>query len=311
MKLKGIRIVHVTCLLSILLVITAIDIQSATWIVRSDGTGDAPTIQAAINGAAPGDTILVSAGLYQENSLFCDKDNLTLMSVDGPEHTILEDSEPPPVILTLAGLEGFTLKGFTLRNCSFHSMYLYMCSDVLIDNNIFFNNSLYAIVVELGGGITIHSCLFYGNASGIRCMDASGCAITNNTISHNALFGVDLSGLSPYGLNNNLIAFNDSGVLLETSTTLSAGCNDVFSYSSNYSGGADPTGTDGNISADPQYCASDPLASGNFWIQSDSPCSPGNHPAGYPCGLIGKYTVRCGSVSTGEKSWGEIKELYR
>jgi hypothetical protein len=40
---------------------------AATWHVLPDGTGDAPTIQAAVDSSASGDSILVAAGTYLEN----------------------------------------------------------------------------------------------------------------------------------------------------------------------------------------------------------------------------------------------------
>jgi parallel beta-helix repeat protein len=307
--MKGKRIACVTCLLSVLLVFIAFDVQSATWIVKSDGTGDAPSIQAALNSASPGDTILVSAGLYVENSIFCNKDDLTLMSVDGPEHTFLEDTEAPPPILTLAGLSGFTLKGFTLQNSVFNAMDVYMCSDVLIEDNIFLDNNFYAVIVELGSNVTIRNCLFCGNSSGMHVM-GTGCVVEGNTVSHNGGYGVYLSS-GDFELRNNLIAYNDVGVATDVGTTFTASCNNVFSYSNNYEATPDLTGINGNISVDPQYCAVDPLGSLNFWIQSDSPCSPGNHPDGFSCDLIGKYPVGCGPTSVEEKSWGAIKELYK
>ena len=299
------------CVISVLLflfALVAFDIRSATWNVNSDGTGDAPTIQAALSGASPGDTILVSAGLYVENSIFCDKDDLTLMSVDGPEHTFLEDTEVPPPILTLASLSGFTLKGFTLRNSAFNAMNVYQCSNVLIEDTIFLDNNFYSVLVELCSNIKVRNCLFCGNSHGIH-LDVTSCVFEGNTVSHNSGYGVYLS-TGTFELRNNLIAFNDVGVATGVGTTFTASCNNVFSYGNNYEAATDPTGTEGNISVDPQYCALDPLTSGNFWIQSDSPCIPDNHPDGYPCGLIGKYSVGCGPTSVEEKSWGEIKHLY-
>jgi hypothetical protein len=38
--------------------------QARTWRVRPDGTGDVPTIQAGIDSAAPGDTVLLEGGCY-------------------------------------------------------------------------------------------------------------------------------------------------------------------------------------------------------------------------------------------------------
>jgi hypothetical protein len=67
----------------------------------------------------------------------------------------------------------------------------------------------------------------------------------------------------------------------------------------------------GNFVADPEFCAEDPISSGNVHIQTDSPCAPGNHPQGASCGLIGAGTVACGSVSIEHRSWSGIKSLYR
>ena len=37
------------------------------WLVREDGTGDAPTIQAAVNRCVAGDSVLVNVGSYVES----------------------------------------------------------------------------------------------------------------------------------------------------------------------------------------------------------------------------------------------------
>jgi hypothetical protein len=61
-----------------------------------------------------------------------------------------------------------------------------------------------------------------------------------------------------------------------------------------------------NFSLDPQFCG--PLG-GNFYLQSDSPCAPGNSP--WPeLGVIGALPISCGTVKTESKTWGSIKEMY-
>jgi hypothetical protein len=86
-------------------------------------------------------------------------------------------------------------------------------------------------------------------------------------------------------------------------------CSDLYANV----GGDFICGTDGggNFSADPQFCAQDPAASGNFTIQVDSPCTPGNHPNGIMCGLIGAGLVGCGTVSVQERTWSAVKSMYR
>jgi hypothetical protein len=65
----------------------------------------------------------------------------------------------------------------------------------------------------------------------------------------------------------------------------------------------------GNISMDPEYCGVDD--SGNYFLQSDSPCAPGNHPDGRDCGLIGAKPVNCEKVGVERSTWGSIKNRFK
>lgn len=84
---------------------------SRTWYVRNDGTGDAPTIQAAVDSAMAGDTIFVGPGMhmYSLPVIIEAKDSLTVMSDAGPNNTLAKS-----VRLNFAS---HILIGFTFESC--------------------------------------------------------------------------------------------------------------------------------------------------------------------------------------------------
>lgn len=50
---------------ALLLLVPGLPASAATWLVRPDGTGDVPTIQAALDAAASGDEIVLASGTYR------------------------------------------------------------------------------------------------------------------------------------------------------------------------------------------------------------------------------------------------------
>ena len=88
-----------------------------TWRISQDGTGDAPTIQAAIDSAVAGDVILVGPGRYLENLDFLGKP-IVLRSELGPYATTLDGSSRDSSVVIFkrgesreAVLDGFTITG--------------------------------------------------------------------------------------------------------------------------------------------------------------------------------------------------------
>jgi len=99
-------------ILLIVSILTIVNPVSAATITVNPGD----SIQTAINGAAPGDTILVNPGTYNEN-INITVPNLTLKSVAGRDSTIIgpgAGANQNTVISIQAGLGTITVEGFTV-----------------------------------------------------------------------------------------------------------------------------------------------------------------------------------------------------
>jgi Periplasmic copper-binding protein (NosD) len=153
--------------------------------------------------------------------------------------------------------------------------------------------------------VSFHDNVSIQNASGVELQYSTG-SISENSLDGNGdgvlLFSSDAS------ISGNIIHRGGNGIhCLGSSWTIS--CNDVFGANQPYSGCPNQSGLNGNFSADPQFCGI--AESGNYYLQSDSPCVPGNHPDGADCGLIGARAANCGTVRTKTATWGQIKAMYR
>jgi parallel beta-helix repeat protein len=151
------------------------------------------------------------------------------------------------------------------------------CTATTISNNTMIGNTAGrggAIFCE-GTTATIASNVLAGNSANMGAgifSTAGSLTIAHNTIAYNKGSqvggGAYFSG-STVTMVNTIVAFNSSGIHASgAAPTVQGNC--VYGNTGgNYSGMADPTGTFGNLSADPRLAA--PLR-GNFHIQPDSPC---------------------------------------
>ncbi len=99
---------------------------------------------------------------------------------------------------------------------------------------------------------------------------------------------------TPLTVANTISAFNTgagataNGMSITGAATLT--CNDVFgNEGAAYGGVSDPTGTDGNVALDPQFCD---RGEGDYHVNPNGPCAPA-HSGG--CNLIGALVADCGS----------------
>jgi len=124
------------------------------------------SIQAAIDGASPGDTIVVEPGTYHEN-LTVSKDNLTLTTSGGPGSVLLVPGDHPTpspcnggrrsingicvIGLPQAGqsadarVRGTRIDGFTVDGFSGFGVALLKASDATISHTVALNNGGYGI----------------------------------------------------------------------------------------------------------------------------------------------------------------------
>jgi predicted outer membrane repeat protein len=151
---------------------------------------------------------------------------------------------------------------------------------------------------------------------GVYCNNFSEGPIRYNTFDENsALSGagsaICCTNFSAAPISNNIIVNSPLGTPIDTKNdsvpTISCVC-----FFNNAAGDTRPPGSidgGGIFSLDPEFCGID--GSGNYFLQSDSPCAPGNTAAPGNCGQIGRHPVSCGTTPPREKSWGATKALFR
>ena len=118
----------------ILVLFGVVNAQARTWRVNTMGTGDAPTLYAAMDSATAGDEVLVEAGEYPLAETLYVPEQVHLTGESGPAHTILYRTGLFP-ISTLYLRAGSKVTGVQVRGYA------------------------QALVSIQGGGIVIQECI--------------------------------------------------------------------------------------------------------------------------------------------------------
>jgi uncharacterized repeat protein (TIGR01451 family) len=272
-------------------------------------------IQAQINNATAGDTIVVGQGIYVGGLNFNGK-NITLQSSAGPASTIIHGNQGTGVIMGPGG----AIKGFTITGSSgtFGGGIEVHGNGSLISGNVFDGNSGMS-----GAGIygntaspTIERNVFRNNScdnqftSGVVVfVNSSSPVIVNNIFANNPCRGIVVSlpeGNAPQILNNTLVG-NRAGmrvnrivsqathlyrnnIVVQNGIGLEAEFNTdaynpiwennlVFGNTTDYQGTASQTGINGNIAANPMFFDG---AAGNYHLQAGSPAIDAGNATGAP-----------------------------
>lgn len=235
--------------------------------VSPDGTADYTTITAAIADVAENDTIFVNPGTYAE-ALVVQGKRFVLLGVDADQSVVQYDatevSHPVLTISDDAHVE--------IRRMRFVQPFIFCGPGLLVDGSTLVLEDCVLARCGLGANasdVTLRRCTVW-RMPAMLC-DAiyplvglvAGTAVFEQNIIGLAAQGIACSGVQPV-----------------------FACNDVWGMPDtehNYLGVEDPTGTNGNISADPRFVD---FYDEVFQLREDSPCREGATPG---CGRMGAF----------------------
>ena len=255
-----------------------------------------PTILPGYAAAKAGDEVWVGPGTYPEAitmkpnvslyggfigfEFFRDQrvgiQGLTTLSADNRTLSPLI-SATGATITPATVLDGFTFVGRGAANLG--SAVVCAQSSPTISHNVFAGLVTYnPVILCTGGSPVITNNIITANGGGnegrgVPAVSTNGTSgtITNNTIAGNAGYAISGSG-NPL-VANNIVAYNQGGFQISPQ---GGGKTPVYRNNCLYANatagpheGTDPTGKDGNITADPKFAM---YAYGNLHIAADSPC---------------------------------------
>jgi hypothetical protein len=194
-----------------------------TWIVTPDQTGDAPTIEAAMDSAAAGDSVVVECGTYVVEGIVL-KSDVTLTGASGQADCVSIYYEGvvggPLSPIVARGIQGGTVEGFTfdglnrggylvvrcdssavsLRACRFtdwweeHVKVHAEGSDLVVEDCVFERNGDPGyggggIALLSGSTAEVRRCTFRDNAGAILSSGAAALTVEDSIFEANKRFG--------------------------------------------------------------------------------------------------------------------------
>jgi hypothetical protein len=283
--------------------------------VNPEGTGDYPTIQAAINAAGQYTTVMLGDGTYHGAG------NRDLDFLGKPITVWSEDGNPELCIIDCEGSQAAPHRGFnfhsgessdaTLTGVTITNGYAtaggggVLCSNAsapTVTNCIFLGN-----VASAGGGLGAESaspsltqCTFRGNTTdgygGAAACGHSAAVFINCTMIENSATeggGIYCGAGAAVEVANTIMAFNDGGmaVFCNGGGGCTLECTDIYGNAGGDWVGviASQYGLEGNICADPLFCG---LPVNDLKLRAESPCAP-HSPQNPNCDLAGAWPVGC------------------
>lgn len=287
------------------------------YTVSPDGSGDFPTIQAAIDASLDGYSIELTDGVFTgpgNRGLDFQGKAIVLRSRSGdptacvidcqggpsqPQRAFyLHSGEPPEAVI-----RGITIRNGYQQSYSGGAVFFTNGASPTIEDCIFEDNQTQAS----GGAFycasqaapTFVRCTFHHNSTtgngGVLFAYGAAPVFVNCTFAHNSAAGqggaISINA-STVLVDNSILAYSlDGGAVSCFSGTITVTCSDIYGNAEGDWTGciAGQAGQNGNMSEDPMFC--NPAGS-NYHLMPESPCAA-DSPFNPECGLLGAWPADC------------------
>lgn len=288
---------------------------AATYHLTASGSGDFPTIQAALDAAQDGDIIELADGVYRwsGNRDLEFYDDVILRSTGGPEHCIIQcdgSADCPHRAFVFTEESGGTIEGLTIRGgwasdggAAFSTYGNHVVHGCRFEDNHATGRGG-AWHAEDGSLVTFASCVFASNtadqqggavsATGFAAIDLQRSTLVRNGAPAGG--GLYLDVEASLDATRSLVAWNRDGgaIAHDYAGPLDIACSNLYgNRGGDWTGGFGAPGSDGNLCADPRL--DDPMATpAAVGLTLSSPCRLSNN----GCGTMGAGELLDHDVAT-------------
>jgi parallel beta-helix repeat protein len=196
--------------------------QAKTIKVVPDGSTAA--IQAAIDAAGPGDTVIVPAGVYSGATVHVEKSDLT---IKGPRSAVIDatgdefgmtvgtklDFEPGPTCPPLS-VSNFRIKGLTIENADFTGIFLFGVDGFQVSGGFYHDNAEYGIFPRCShNGLVDRNAGGGGDDATIYVGVNHEVTVERNTLT-NGEIGIELESTDNTIVRSNKVTENTAGIFV-------------------------------------------------------------------------------------------------
>lgn len=194
---------------SVASMIIAANLEAATILVPDNYK----TIQEAVNGASPGDTVIVREGDYKENIVISKP--LTVRSYKGTDDTVVRAAVTGKPVFEVKNIREAEVSGFTATGSMIAGIYIDASENVKIKDNKAVNNGSGIILSSSGNNTLANNSADSNRQYGIYLKSSDKNILEKNSVRSNMDTGIYIRSSSYNSVTGNKITLNAwNGILL-------------------------------------------------------------------------------------------------